>query len=171
MEKTEKKIRKIVREILSEDYRFNNQRSFIPNNYVADTAANALSVIEKNDLTSNGGNEGSGKLKAKSLANKEQQTHSMVKRMKAYFDNNQSEVNKERSLGKNIHNSGIIQSWDLWGGDSGKRWANKVLSSHKDSEMRSKKVRRDNGGAGENKGNGIFSTKNLMNPNNNRIHK
>lgn len=166
-------IRNIIREALyKEDFKFDNQnKSFTPPPNVVSTAQNALLLISKNDLTSHGGNEGSGKNKAKELSQKKPQNFSLMKRLKAYFDNNQQEYNKEKSTGKNINNSGIIQSWDLHGGDACKNWVNSELSKTKQNNLGRKKIRRDTGGAGNNKGAGIFSWKKMMDPTNTRIKK
>jgi hypothetical protein len=107
-----------------------------------DNARKALEAIEKNDLTENGGNEGSGKSKAKSIVNGEEITHSVLKRMKAYFDNNTQKYQAEKSMGKTIDNSGVIQSWNLWGGDDAKNFSNHNLDSQNTNNLNRKKNRR-----------------------------
>lgn len=159
-------IRQIIREelqkLLKEDFRYRYDGNFIPTDEMVSTAKKALETISNNNLINNkGSNEGSGLEKAKSICDKEHMTHSQVKRMKAYFDNHCDEVNSEKVNRKNIENSGILQSWDLWGGDAGKNWAEKIISQKHSKNNTSKTVRGASG----------IRTKNLMNPLNTRIHK
>jgi hypothetical protein len=81
--------------------------------------------------------------------------------MKSFFDNNESEVSSEKSKGKDIYTSGILQIWNLWGGDEGKSWCNTHISQRNSSNDTSKTVRGASG----------IRTKNIMNPLNTRIHK
>lgn len=157
-------IRLIIREILNEDYRFMyDKNSFIPDEQTARTAQQALNVIQRNNLVNkSGSNEGSGINKAKTLATKEPMNHAQLKRMKAFFDNNFGDVQNEIASGKSINTSGIIQKWNLWGGDPGRAWAERQIGSTQSSNKTSKKVRR---------GDGIGLTKNLMSVTNHRIHR
>lgn len=160
-------IRKIIQEelakiFLNEDFRYRYDGSFVPPEDVVNTCSKALKVIESNNLINNtSSNEGSGKSKANSIVNKEPMTHSQLKRMKAYFDNHFEEIKNERIKGSTLENSGILQSWDLWGGDAGKRWVEKQLSQRHSSNNTSKTVRGASG----------VRTKTLMDPHNTRIHK
>lgn len=167
---TIKKIRKIIKETLQEAFDFDNNKTFTPPTGVKNAATQALSVVSNNNLTQKGGNEGSGYQKAKSLSSGENLNHSMMKRLKAFFDNNEQSVQQERSAGKTIQDSGIIQSWELHGGDEGKRWADQSISTTKDSNMRTKKNLQQLGGAGENKGMGVFDT-GMMDATKQRIHR
>ena len=159
-------IRKIIREefksLLKEDFRYMYDGEFNPTDEMVSISKMALEIISSNNLIDNNNpNEGSGKNKAKSICDKESMTHAQVKRMKAYFDNHCDEVNSEKVKGKNVENSGILQSWNLWGGDVGKSWAEKIISQKHSKNNTSKKVRGASG----------IRTKNLMNPLNTRIHK
>lgn len=160
-------IRKIIQEELSkiflnEDFRYRYDGTFEPEENVINTCSKALEVVESNNLINNtSSNEGSGKSKANSIVNKEPMTHSQLKRMKAYFDNHFEEVKSERIKGNTLENSGILQSWDLWGGDAGKRWVEKKLNQRHSSNDTSKTVRGASG----------IRTNTLMDPYNTRIHK
>lgn len=158
-------IRKIIREELEsifEDFRYRYDGNFYPDQNVVSTAKKALESISRNDLTNNSGtNEGSGVNKAKSLTSGEPVNHAQLKRMKAFFDNNYEAVMSERSGGKNIETSGLLQTWDLWGGDAGKIWAERMINQRHSGNATSKKVRNASG----------IRTKTLMDPNNTRIRR
>ncbi len=152
-------IKHIIQKVVSEDFRYQyDKESFLPPPSVIDQVAKAYQYIKNNNLVGgSGGNEGSGLQKAFSLLKREPLTHAQLKRMKAFFDNNYEEVQKEKSAGKNISNSPVLQSWELWGGDYGREWANNRIKSIQDGNNRSKQLRP--------KGN-----KRLMDPYNTRIH-
>lgn len=135
------KIGNIIREEIQkflEDYKFDNsQKTFMPTDLMAKNCQDALNAIQSNDLTTSGSNEGSGKSKAKSIINKEPINHSSLKRMKAFFDNNQKEYQSEKSKGLGLNNSGIIQSWNLWGGDAARDFSNsKIGYTQRDNQSR-----------------------------------
>jgi hypothetical protein len=162
MNSIREEIRKIVQEVfLKEDFRYRYDGEFEPTNEMVSNCQKALDYVSKNDLTTSNSNEGSGKSKAKSIVEKKPITHSQLKRMKAFFDKNQEEVKREVSRGKTLENSGLIQTWNLWGGDEGMEWCNKMISQRKSSNNTSKTVRGSSG----------IRTKNIMNPHNTRIHK
>ena len=160
----ENKVREMVRNILSEDFRYlYDTNTFTPTREVIQTAQKALQAVQNNKLVqSDASNEGSGLRKAQSLVSAEPMTHAQLKRMKAFFDNNAQAVKNERNAGKNINNSPLIQKWELWGGDAGKNWAEKEINSTQSSNKTSKKVRNSDMVARDNK---------LMSTNNTRIHK
>lgn len=173
MERVEQinEIRKIVREILRENVKFDNNRTFTPPPNVAQAAQEALNAVSKNNLTVSGTDMGSGRSKAKELASKQAQTFDMMKRMKSFFSTNQEAYNAEKAAGKDIHSSGVIQSWELFGGDSGKDFVNKELESlHKDN-LNTKANLRKAGGASTNKGMGIFAGTNMISTNNHRFSR
>lgn len=139
MEKS--RIHKIIQEEISlffEDFKFDNsQKTFQPNPAMIGNCQRAIKAIQQNDLTASGGNEGSGKDKAKAIINKEPISHSVLKRMKAFFDNNQSDYQAELAKGNTLMNSGLIQSWNLWGGDAAKEMANREIDyAQKDNQKR-----------------------------------
>jgi hypothetical protein len=163
-------VRRIVREVLSEAVTFDNNKTFIPLPNVAQRAQEALNAVSSNKLTQSGTNAGSGLSKAKELASKQTQSFDQMRRMKSYFETNQESYSAEKAAGKTINNSGIIQAWELHGGDSGKDWVNQQMNSLNQSNLNTKKNLRKAGGAGENKGMGTFDTK-IMSTNNYRINK
>jgi len=160
----EAKLRKEISKLLSEDFRFlYDQQTYTPSQDVVQTAQNALNIVQKNKLVqSDGSNEGSGLQKAQSLVSKQPISHAQLKRMKAFFDNNLQAVRNEKSAGKNINNSPIIQKWELWGGDAGQRWANTHINKTQSSNKTSKGVRNSDMIARDNR---------IMDPTNTRIHR
>ena len=165
----EQKVRKMVRSILSEIGEFNNNKTFTPPPNVAQRAQAAINVVSKNNLTQTL-TSGSGMSKAKELATKQVQSFDMVRKIKSFFDTNEQAYKADLSAGKTVNNSGIIQSWELHGGDSSKDWANQEIGSLNSDNLNTKKNLRKAGGAGVNKGMGIFD-KNVMSTNNHRIHR
>lgn len=163
-------IRKIVREVLFEAVTFDNNKSFIPPPNVAQRAQEALNVVSSNNLTQSGTDLGSGLSKAKELASKQTQSFDQMRKIKSFFDTQEEAYRAEKSTGKTIRDSGLIQSWELRGGDSGRDWVNQQMNSLNQSNLNTKKNLRQAGGAGTNKGMGIFDTK-MMSTNNHRIHR
>lgn len=163
-------IRSIIKSVLRESVEFDNNKTFIPLPNVAQRAQEALNAVSRNDLTQSGTNQGSGKSKAKELASKQTQSFDMMRRIKSFFETNQEAYNAEKAAGKDINSSGLIQSWELFGGDSGRDWVKQELDSLNQSNLNTKKNLRKAGGAGENKGMGTFDTK-IMSTNNHRIHR
>lgn len=66
-----------------------------------------------------------GIARARDLANRRPLSVSTLRRMAAYFDRH--EVDK-KGEGWGIDSKGF-QAWLLWGGDSGRAWANRQLSN------------------------------------------
>lgn len=145
--------------IVLEDFRYQyDNETFLPTPSILDQIAKAYEYIKTNNLVAgSGGNEGSGLQKALDLLQKKPLTHAQLKRMKAFFDNNYEEVQREKSAGKDITNSPVLQSWELWGGDYGREWAENRIKAIHDGNHRSKQLRPK-------------GTKRLMDPNNTRIH-
>ena len=159
-------LRKIIQEeiliFLKEDFTFDDsqkQKVYHPTSNMISNAQKALNTIKNNNLLSHGGNEGSGRDKAHSLISKKPISHTMMNRMKAFFDNNSGSYQSELSKGKTINDSGVIQSWNLWGGDSAKDWVNGEIGRLNNRNLSRKKVRRDAG---------IQKTSTLMDPFNTR---
>ena len=173
MNLTESQIRNIISEEIRsvfESVTFDNNKTFTPPPNVAQRAQEALNAVSNNNLTTPGTNTGSGLSKAKELAAKQTQSFDQMRRIKSFFDTQEDSYRQEKSVGKNINNSGVIQSWELHGGDSGKDWVNQEMGSLKQDNLNTKKNMRKAGGAGTNKGMGIFDT-NMMSTNNHRIHR
>lgn len=173
MNLTESQIRKIISEEIRavfEAVTFDNNKTFTPPPNVAQRAQEALNAVSNNNLTASGTNTGSGLSKAKELAAKQTQSFDQMRRMKSFFDTQEASYRQEKSAGKTVKDSGVIQSWELHGGDSGKDWVNQEMGSLKQDNLNTKKNMRKAGGAGTNKGMGIFDT-NMMSTNNHRIHR
>ena len=173
MNLTESQIRKIISEEIRavfEAVTFDNNKTFTPPPNVAQRAQEALNAVSNNNLTTSGTNTGSGLSKAKELAAKQTQSFDQMRRMKSFFDTQESAYRQEKSAGKDVSSSGVIQAWELHGGDSGKDWVNQEMGSLKQDNLNTKKNMRQAGGAGTNKGMGIFDT-NTMSTNNHRIHR
>lgn len=93
--------------------------SFVPPSSVASNAKRGLELRKKHNR---GGTE-VGVARARDLSNRKGLSYKTVKRMKAYFDRH--EVDKKgKGWGKD--SAGYI-AWLLWGGDSGRSWANKII--------------------------------------------
>lgn len=129
--------------VVLEDFRYQyDNQTFLPPPSMLSQIAKAYQYIKSNNLVhGTGGNEGSGLQKAADLLKKEPLTHAQLKRMKAFFDNNYDQVQKEKMAGKDITNSGVLQSWELWGGDSGREWVNNRINSLHDKNDSSKNLR------------------------------
>jgi hypothetical protein len=163
-------IRKIVRSTLQEAFGFDNNKTFTVPPNVSQRAQEAINAASSNNLTKSGTNVGSGLSKGKELASKQTQTFDQMRRLKSFFDTTESSYQAEKSAGKTVKDSGVIQSWELHGGDSGRDWVNQEMGSLNQSNLDTKKNLRKAGGAGVNKGMGIFDTKS-MSTNNHRIHR
>lgn len=136
------RIREMIREILSEDFRFQyDNKLFYPSPEMKTVCQKAIDAVTNNKLTGKGEAEGTGLRKAYDIVKGEGMTHGQVKRMKAFFDKNQSDYKQEKARGLNMTNSGLIQKWNLWGGDAGYSWSSKTLGSHKSKNQRSKDTR------------------------------
>jgi len=151
--------RMAIRNILMEDFRYEYDRSnFNPPSDVIGTAKRAIEAVSGHKLVSKGGNEGSGLQKAQTLAAGKPLNHAQLKRMKAFFDKNLEAVKMEKTAGKDIYSSELIQKWELWGGEAGMRWVNHEIHTTQNTNKTSKELRP--------KGN-----KRLMDPHNTRTHK
>jgi len=70
---------------------------------------------------------GSGVARATSLANGEALSYDTIKRMAAFFSRHE----KNKSGGEN--DAGYI-AWLLWGGDSGRSWANRIIQQQESKQ-------------------------------------
>lgn len=160
-----------LQNLINEVGEFNYNKNFTPTDAVAQKAKQALSQIQVNDVTSSGTNEGSGKQKAQELAEKKSQSVDQLKKMANFFSTNAAAIVRIKQQGaKTEQEKGLMQSWDLHGGEAGNQWVKSELKKFHDENLRTKSNLRKAGGAGENKGMGIFST-NHMKTNNHRIHR
>lgn len=102
--------------------------SFTPPSSVSNAAKRGLKLRKEHGR---GGTE-VGVARARDLSNRKGLSYDTVKRMKAYFDRH--EVDKQgEGWGKD--SAGYI-AWLLWGGDSGRSWANKIVKQ-KEREKKS----------------------------------
>jgi hypothetical protein len=157
--------------LISEVGEFNYNKNFTPTDSVAQKAKQALSQIGSNDLTSSGSNEGSGKQKAQELAEKKSQSIDQMKKMANFFSTNAAAIVRIKQSGAQTdEDKGIMQSWDLHGGEAGNQWVKNELKKFHDENLRTKSNLRKAGGAGTNKGMGVFDTS-IMKTNKQRIHR
>lgn len=163
-------VREIVRDVLKEAFEFDNNKTFTVPPNVAQRAQEAINAASTNNLTTSGTNLGSGLSKAKELAAKQTQSFDQMRRMKSFFDTQEQAYRQEKAAGKDVKSSGVIQAWELHGGDSGRDWVNQEMGSLNKDNLNTKKNARKAGGAATNKGMGIFD-KNMMSTNNHRIHR
>lgn len=145
---------KLIRELIKEALKFNNNKTFVPPNDVVVAAQRALQTVNPSSM-SGGGNRGNGANKARQLANGEAQTFAQMKRMLSFFETEQNKDEKDQA------------AWTMFGGDKTYAWVKREIERINQSNLRSKKTARTMGGAAKNKGMGTMST-NLMDPTNTR---
>jgi hypothetical protein len=186
----ENKIKKIIKEELDnlfESFEFvNNDETFIPTVPISKASSLAISVYENLNKKGNNtksldenGNEGSGRNKASELSERKPQNFAQVKRLKAFFDKNQKEIDNARSKfgitpekngsEEEMLKGGVLLIWNLHGGNACRDWVNNLLTNKHKSNLKTKERLRKAGGAGNNKGMGTFRTK--YDPTNMRIHR
>jgi hypothetical protein len=101
--------------------------SFAPPSSVRAAARRGLELRRKHGKgglsTQEAGKQGigSGVARATTLASGKKVSYAMIKRMAAFFSRHE----KNKSGGED--DAGKI-SWDLWGGDAGRAWANRIIS-------------------------------------------
>ena len=158
--------------LISEVGEFNYNKSFSPPDTVAKKAKQAISNLAISDNISKNTHEGSGKEKALELAEKKSQNVSQMKKMATFFSSNAANVVRIKQQGgpKTTEEKGIMQTWNLHGGEEGNQWVKNELKKFHDENLRTKNNLRKAGGAGTNKGMGVFSTS-LMNTTKQRIHR
>lgn len=161
-----------LKNLVNEVGEFNYNKRFTPTDAVAQKAKQALASVEQNNNMTQNTNEGSGKEKAVELAEKKSQTIDQLKKIGTFFTNNAAAVVRIKQQGgpKTDEEKGIIQSWNLHGGEAGNQWVKNELKKFHDENLRTKSNLRKAGGAGKNKGMGIFNN-NHMDTTNHRIHR
>ena len=183
-------LRKIIREqieVFFESFEMKNEKeSYVPTNEVAKIAQTALEAIEiakQNGIQPSSldrtGDEGSGRVKARQLSQKEKQGFVEMKRLKAFFEKNWPKVEVERKkLGiiqqrrgtiSEMSKSNILLVWNLHGGDACKEWIDLKLSDTHHQGIKTKERLRKVGGAYKNNGMGVFRTQ--YDPSQQRIHR
>ena len=163
---------KKLENLISEVGEFNYNKRFTPTDAVAQKAKQALSQVGSIDFTPGGTDEGSGKQKAQELAEKKSQSIDQVKKMANFFSKNAAPMIRIKQQGgpKTEEEKGIMQAWNLHGGEAGNQWAKNELKKFHDENLRTKGNLRKAGGAGTNKGMGIFDTS-IMDTTKQRIHR
>jgi len=138
-------IRKVIRQILEEAIGdFNYNKTFTPPYDVVSACKAAMA-------------KGGSKLeKAVELSSSKPQTFQQVKKLRDFFNKNLENVNKIKA--HTLQDEELMKSWNLHGGDAGKRWVDGVMAKFHDENLRTKSNLRKAGGAGEKKGMGIFDT-------------
>ena len=128
--------------------------------------------MEIADYTQKGTDEGSGKSKAKELSEKKPQNMAQMKKMANFFEKHEANVGQIKSQGgpQTDGQKGIMQAWELHGGDACRQWVKGELAKFHDAGMRTKKLLRTAGGASPNKGTGVFDIS-IMDANKSRIHR
>ena len=142
---SEEYMRSFIRQVLQEEETMEEEEedesargdaeSFSPPSSVRAAARRGLELRKKYGkgglTTQEAGKQGigSGVARAASLANGESLSYGTIKRMSAFFSRHE----KNKSGGEN--DAGFI-AWQLWGGDSGRAWASRII---KMVETRNKK--------------------------------
>lgn len=158
--------------LINEVGEFNYNKKFTPTDSIAQKVKQAISQNGMGDFTLSGTEEGSGKQKAQELADKKSQTIEQMKKMANFFSKNAASVIRIKQQGgpKTDEEKGIMQSWGLHGGEEGNQWVKNELKKFHDENLRTKSNLRKAGGAGINKGMGIFDTS-TMDTTKQRIHR
>lgn len=185
---SEKLVRKYVRKLLEEAFKFKNSHdTFVPTNEIKNVATRAKAVLEKMkesgqkiDSDDHKKNEGSGKRKVEDLIQVIPQSFPEMKRLYAFFENNKNEVFEERKkLGilpqqkgseEEMSKSPAILIWNLHGGDPCYNWVREKLDNKHKENLKTKERLRVGGGAATNKGLGSLDIT-MMDPTKTRIHR
>lgn len=180
----ENKIRFIIREEINNlfegNFEFvNNDEKFIPTLPISKSSAVALSFFQKNGGGAVNENDGSGKEKAKELSNRIPQNYNQIKRLKSFFEKylpNVTETRRKNNITSyqygTEHEMGkdnVLLIWNLHGGNKCMDWVNGIITKKHGSNLKTKERLRKAGGAGNNKGMGVFKVKN--DPTKTRIHR
>lgn len=156
--------------VINEVGEFNYNKSFTPTDAMARKARETLGQLGTGELNS-GTNEGSGRKKAEELVQKKKQNVNQMKKMAAFFSKHAADMVRIRQSGpQNDAEKSIMLSWNLHGGEEGSRWVKDELKKFHDENLRTKSNLRKAGGAGTNKGMGVFDTS-IMDTTKQRIHR
>lgn len=163
---------KKLESLITEVGEFNYNKRFTPTDIVAQRAKEAIAHVGTSDHTFSGTDEGSGKQKAQELAEKKSQSVEQLKKMANFFSQNAAPVIRIKQQGgpQTDEEKGIMQAWNLHGGEEGNKWVKNELKKFHDENMRTKGNLRKAGGAGTNKGMGVFNTS-IMDTTKQRIHR
>lgn len=163
---------KRLESLISEVGEFNYNKRFTPTDIVAKKAQEALSHVNYEDHTTSGTDEGSGKQKAQELSEKKSQSIEQMKKIASFFSKNAAPIVRIKQQGgpKTPEEKGIMQAWNLHGGEEGNKWVKNELKRFHDENLRTKSNLRKAGGAATNKGMGVFDSS-IMKTNKQRIHR
>lgn len=156
-------IRKIIREIIKEDYRFEYKKTYTPSDNIVNKVKKAQDFIQKNNLiqklkTSLKGKKiVTGERRAKKIIERKPLSYNEIRALRDLFVSIENDYKSEKNAGKSIKDSSIIQIWELNGGKPAKDWVESILGQVHDKNMNSKSLRR---GVGDR--NNIGNSKNLM---------
>lgn len=156
-------IRKIIREIIKEDYRFEYKKTYTPSDNIVNKVKKAQDFIQKNNLieklkTSLKGEKiVTGERRAKKIIERKPLSYNEIRALRDLFVSIENDYKSEKNAGKSIKDSSIIQIWELNGGKPAKDWVESILGQVHDKNMNSKSLRR---GVGDR--NNIGNSKNLM---------
>ena len=118
--------------------------NFVPPKSVSKAAERGLELRKSATKSSKGGltnkqaskeGIGSGVQRAVNLKNGDTISPKVIKQMKAFFDRH--EKNKQIDKGKTAQTDKGYIAWQLWGGDPGKTWANKVVKQMDSADEKS----------------------------------
>lgn len=121
-------------EKLAEDDYLEKAETYRPPNNVANEAKRGIKAIEEHN--SDAGTQ-VGRTRARQLANKTPVSEQTIRRMKSFFDRH--EKNKEIAEGKEWYEDNGFVSWLLWGGDSGREWAERMVQMFNERDEKKNK--------------------------------
>lgn len=161
-----------LKTIISEVGEYNYNKSFSPTDNVARNAKEALSNLATADHTIDNTDQGSGKEKAVELSEKKSQNVEQMKKLASFFSTNIATITRIKQQGgpKTDEEKHILQGWNLRGGEAGNQWVKSELDRFHRENQSTKDNLRKAGGAGKNKGMGVFS-KSVLDTTNHRIHR
>lgn len=156
------KIRKIINSLLREDYRFEYKKTYKTPPHVSNASKKAKNFISKNNLIKKHKEDSekkiiTGERRAEKLINGEELNYNEVRALRDLFVSLEKEYKSEKTKGKNLENSAVIQIWELNGGSSAKEWVDGIISRQHGSSMKHKELRRGTGDR-----NRVGNSKNLM---------
>lgn len=155
-------VRSVINKLIKEDYRFEYKQNYKTPPHVSDASKKAKEEIDKNNLIKKHKEQSekkivTGERRALKLIEGEHLNYNEIRALRDLFVNLEQEYKNEKSKGKTIKNSPLIQIWELNGGIAAKNWAEGILSRHHGKSMKHKELRRGTGDR-----NRIGNTKNLM---------
>jgi len=137
----EKTITKLAETTLAVPEKYNHI-DFTPPKDVQRAAARALEMRRQQSPSNRGGTE-VGVSRARDLKNGVAMSPETINRMVSYFARHEIDLDAEgANRGEKGYPSKGRQAWELWGGDAGKRWANKVAKQMASADNKSELAER-----------------------------